>query len=353
MASKPYACLHFQSIKHLSNLSGAYNHNYRQGDKPENVAGEKSHLNQELIALQNGETYADAYRRRIKEGGVKTVRKNNTKAIEVMLTYNQKNVPPDFSLDAWSQANVEWLQETFGKENVVSAVLHLDETTPHIHAVIVPVKDGKLAATELLQSTPELQEKNGKRGFEYLQDKYAEKMQPFGLKRGIRKSKASHEHIQNFYNALTENISQTLPEPEKNETIGQYAERVAKEQYSIQMSSFKKQKELERQIIELSSANGSADTIAQLTQEVEDLTGQLEEARKVSERTILDATRMRYIIKALKNDYPSAESREGDFEYLQELVQAGELFEKGYTREEVDKILSGEMVEEDRNEEVK
>lgn len=350
MADKAYACLHFQSIKHLSNLHGSYNHNYRQGNSPENVASEKTHLNRELIPLKEGETYTDAYKRRIKEGGVKSVRKNNTKAIEVMLTYNQKNVSSDFSVDAWSKANIEWLQETFGKDNVVSAVLHLDETTPHIHAIVVPVKDGKLAATELLQSTTELQKEHGKRGFEYLQDKYAEKMEPFGLKRGLKKSKASHEHIQNFYNALTENINQTLPEPEKNETIDQYAQRVAKEQYSIQMSSFKKQKELERQIVELSAITGNGDMVTQLKQEVKDLTEQLEKSREINEKTILDATRMRYIIKALKNDYPSAESREGDFSYLQELVQAGELFEKGYTRDEVDRNLNGEVTKkEERN----
>jgi len=35
------------------------------------------------------------------------------------------------------------LQEEFGKDNVVSAVLHMDETTPHIHATIVPIVQGQ------------------------------------------------------------------------------------------------------------------------------------------------------------------------------------------------------------------
>jgi hypothetical protein len=34
---------------------------------------------------------------------------------------------------------MEWLSERYGKENVVNAVLHLYEHTPHIHATVVPI----------------------------------------------------------------------------------------------------------------------------------------------------------------------------------------------------------------------
>ena len=42
-------------------------------------------------------------------------------------------------LDEWCQDNLEWLRKTYGAANVVSAVLHMDEETPHIHATIVPI----------------------------------------------------------------------------------------------------------------------------------------------------------------------------------------------------------------------
>ena len=42
-------------------------------------------------------------------------------------------------LDEWCKDNVEWLCKTFGVDNVVSAVLHMDEETPHIHATIVSI----------------------------------------------------------------------------------------------------------------------------------------------------------------------------------------------------------------------
>lgn len=42
-------------------------------------------------------------------------------------------------LDQWIKANLSWLKDTFGEENLVSCVLHMDEKTPHLHATIVPI----------------------------------------------------------------------------------------------------------------------------------------------------------------------------------------------------------------------
>ncbi|WP_303013973.1 plasmid recombination protein [uncultured Bacteroides sp.] len=39
--------------------------------------------------------------------------------------------------------NLQWLYRTFGRENTVSAVLHMDEHTPHIHATVVPIVTGE------------------------------------------------------------------------------------------------------------------------------------------------------------------------------------------------------------------
>ncbi len=40
----------------------------------------------------------------------------------------------DGRLDGWCSDNLKWLRETYGERNLVSAVLHMDEKTPHIHA---------------------------------------------------------------------------------------------------------------------------------------------------------------------------------------------------------------------------
>ncbi len=56
---------------------------------------------------------------------------------------DMKRIRQAGQLDAWAKDSCGWLQKTFGKENVVSAVLHLDEKTPHIHATVVPITRGE------------------------------------------------------------------------------------------------------------------------------------------------------------------------------------------------------------------
>ena len=47
----------------------------------------------------------------------------------------------------------EFFAERYGKENVVSAVVHLDESTPHLHFNLMPVTGGRLCAKELFDRT--------------------------------------------------------------------------------------------------------------------------------------------------------------------------------------------------------
>lgn len=44
-----------------------------------------------------------------------------------------------------------FFEDSFGKENIISAVVHLDETTPHMHLCFVPITaDGRLSAKDIL-----------------------------------------------------------------------------------------------------------------------------------------------------------------------------------------------------------
>lgn len=47
----------------------------------------------------------------------------------------------------------DFFSERYGKENVVSAVVHLDESTPHLHFNLMPVIGGRLCAKELFDRT--------------------------------------------------------------------------------------------------------------------------------------------------------------------------------------------------------
>lgn len=48
-------------------------------------------------------------------------------------------------LDEWVNNTVRWLKEQIGEDKIVSVTLHMDEKTPHIHAIVVPAVDGRLS----------------------------------------------------------------------------------------------------------------------------------------------------------------------------------------------------------------
>lgn len=49
-----------------------------------------------------------------------------------------------------NQAIQRWVEVEFGAENLVSIELHTDESTPHFHLIVTPIKDGKLQAKNWL-----------------------------------------------------------------------------------------------------------------------------------------------------------------------------------------------------------
>ncbi len=45
----------------------------------------------------------------------------------------------------------QWLENKYGKDRVVAAVVHRDEATPHLSAFVVPLtQDGRLSAKEFI-----------------------------------------------------------------------------------------------------------------------------------------------------------------------------------------------------------
>src|SRR5207248_11637668 len=73
------------------------------------------------------------------------IRKNAVLSMEMMLGASPEwftagtEAEQDRRRDAWRDLSMAWMRETFGEQNVVAAVLHRDELTPHIQALIVPI----------------------------------------------------------------------------------------------------------------------------------------------------------------------------------------------------------------------
>lgn len=61
------------------------------------------------------------------------------------------------------EAVTEFIEDRYGKKNVVGAYVHMDETTPHIHVPVVPAIEGKLQASKMI-NRKDLQSFHGELG---------------------------------------------------------------------------------------------------------------------------------------------------------------------------------------------
>ena len=117
---------------------------------PSNADPSRQHLNQ--IIVKHGPNLNHAIQARIKAGytGQAAIRKDAVKSINLVLTGSHermKELEQEGKLQSWVKANQVYLNDRYGEKNVVSLALHMDERTPHLHAVVVPLTtDGRLSA---------------------------------------------------------------------------------------------------------------------------------------------------------------------------------------------------------------
>ena len=190
---------------------------------PKNADRTRTHLNRELVQFPEGvRNRTQAIAHRIETAGIRRkVGTNQVKAIRVLLTGSNKDMKQmeaDGQLDGWCNDSLQWLRETYGERNLVSAVLHMDEKTPHIHATIVPIVTGE-------RRKARKEEQNGKKKYrkkstqdvrlcaddvmarhrlKHYQDTYAQAMSKYGLQRGIDGSLAKHISTMQYYKELVE-----------------------------------------------------------------------------------------------------------------------------------------------------
>ena len=80
------------------------------------------------------------------------MRKDSVKFVDTLVT-----VSPEFAkaheaeMQEYFSRAFNFLKERVGEENIISAVVHMDEKTPHLHLCFVPLtKDNRLSAKEIL-----------------------------------------------------------------------------------------------------------------------------------------------------------------------------------------------------------
>lgn len=111
--------------------------------------------------------------------------------------------------------------ERYGEENIISAIVHMDETNPHMHLNLIPVLDGRLCSKKLFD----------RKALRELQTDFHEKVgKKWELKRGKIGSKAEHLDTVAFKlkKMKKEATTAILQQSEAKETIAE-AEQAQKE----------------------------------------------------------------------------------------------------------------------------
>lgn len=187
--------------KHSSNgsLGGMTKHNRRELDVP-NRDPQRTHLNQELIGTGD---YVHDVNQVIERSGA-LLQKNGVKAIEHIMTASPEAFREGkIDMRQWCQANYEFLQKQYGSDSIIASMsLHLDEKTPHIHAFVVPMRKSKLKGGREVLRVGAKHFTGNREKLSRLQDNYADKMKAFGLHRGMKKSKAKHTTVKEYYSRI-------------------------------------------------------------------------------------------------------------------------------------------------------
>lgn len=188
-----YAIFRTQKIKKTV-LDKCQRHNQRENENYSNseIDKNKKHLNYELHN-ENNIVYQKEIDLKIKDRYKckKSIRKDAVLNIECLITSDKEffeKIGAEETKRYFEEA-YNFIKDKFGEENVIYATVHMDETTPHMHAGFVPItKDGRLSAKDYL---------DGKERLRNLQDDFYKYIsnKGFELERGISSDETHAKNI--------------------------------------------------------------------------------------------------------------------------------------------------------------
>ncbi len=184
--------------------------NYKSTRNPQ-IDKSKTDLNYHTLPYEK--KYLSFIDERIKELAPKRKIKDDTVLITSFILGSDKEFFDGISPEAQKRFFddcTEFFAERYGKENVVSAVVHLDESTPHLHFNLMPVTGGRLCAKELF-------DRSALRDLQT--DFYAVVGKKYSLERGKEGSTAKHLDTVAFKTKkMTEAAEAKIREAEKAQT---------------------------------------------------------------------------------------------------------------------------------------
>ena len=185
-----YAILRFAKYKGPE-IGHIESHNERTKEKyasNPDVDTSRSHLNFHLVTPQR--KYRAEAEKQIAEAGCRT-RSDSVRVVEALVTAS-----PEFfkgkkksEVKAYFQEALDFIREHQDPKTIISAVVHMDEKTPHMHLCFVPLTaDGRLSAKEIVGNKKKLTQWQG-RFWEHMVKKYPD------LERGESASETGRDHI--------------------------------------------------------------------------------------------------------------------------------------------------------------
>ena len=146
-----YAILRFAKQKGGAARSIDAHHERTKEEYASNPDIDKSRIAQNYHLVTPRWSYEQEIKHRIQMAGCR-VRRDSVKFVDTLVT-----VSPEFAkaheaeMPEYFNRAFDFLKERVGEENIFSAVVHMDEKTPHMHLCFVPLtKDKRLSAKEIL-----------------------------------------------------------------------------------------------------------------------------------------------------------------------------------------------------------
>ena len=189
--SKPqFAILRFAKYKgpEISNIEAHNERTKEEYASNPDIDKSRSHLNFHLLEPER--KYRAEAERQIKDAGCRT-RSDSVRLVEALVT-----ATPEFfkgkkkaEIKAYFQEALDFIREHQDPKTIISAVVHMDEKTPHMHLSFVPLtEDGRLCAKEIVGNKKKLTQWQD-RFWEHMVKKYPD------LERGESASETGRDHI--------------------------------------------------------------------------------------------------------------------------------------------------------------
>ena len=291
---KHYAIFRVEKLKHFNNIRGSLKHNFREQTTP-NADEFKNRDNQYLVGNSTEEVIIKI-KNNIDKNVNKTVRKDAVRCLEYIITASPEwfKKKSRVTQDEYFNTSLEFITEQLGKENIVCATIHRDETTPHLVVYATPILNNSLNAKQIVGNKTKLAK---------TQTEFAEYVAGFGLERGQVKSKAKHTKIKEYYEALAkaESTKFSVEKLEKRkikgvifskkETDEQLANRIANRYIKpIQKEAIVLNEERRRFELQRSQTNYLSKQIQSLNIEKQELTKKLDKQKKEEELKLKELT---------------------------------------------------------------